>query len=277
MTSRLCRHRKGGFTLVELLVVIGIVAVLIGILLPTLSKAREAAARTACASNLRQLGTAIVEYSLKNKRGYVPVGYINGQKMWNYLANYSRSSGSVVILLGLLHEANLVKPPQTFFCPAERHDQWIFQPENNPWPFVVGASSGTRDTRLGYGTRPIVNWIPQPSIPPGYRIEDVTGKPAEMPKLAKIKSLALVADITINPASIRTRHKTGVNVMYGHGGVKWVNLSDFPKEFLALREGPTDLAAFNTGYNNIMLLDVVVQTGRPVVPARGVWGAFDRL
>src|SRR5271157_5610571 len=92
-------RRWRGFTLIELLVVIAIIAILIALLVPAIQKVREAANRTTCMNNLKQLGLGIINYCDVNNR--FPVEGLTSNVSWvhqilNFIEQENAKQGSTI-------------------------------------------------------------------------------------------------------------------------------------------------------------------------------------
>ncbi len=215
--------RQQAFTLVELLVVIGIIAVLIAILLHTLSKARDSASRVVCMSNIRQSGLAFVMYANDN-RGQIPFGYYSTQ-MWTGYTVYHRNlptDRGKLLIWGVLKAARLLSSPQFAYCPKQTDERVKYNSESNPWTFPPVSPNNL--IRVGFMTRPAVSW---PLTMP-LREGDVVLPAAGMPKIHKLKQKAILSDVVGIPTAatglgtLFLPHTTGINVMYADYSVQFI-------------------------------------------------------
>jgi prepilin-type N-terminal cleavage/methylation domain-containing protein/prepilin-type processing-associated H-X9-DG protein len=147
---------RRAFTLIELLVVIAIIAVLIGLLLPAVQKVREAAARTKCLNNLKQIGLALHNYESANLAyppgGIYPAGVVSNDVysiQARLLPYIEQSSIYAQIDLNAVPATQLNVIRQRiaiYLCPSELRDEIRDQGGNPPkftYPHNYGVNIGT--------------------------------------------------------------------------------------------------------------------------------------
>lgn len=225
------KRNEKGFTLIELLVVIAIIAILAAILFPVFARAKKAAMKTSCLSNLKQIGTSLAIYTQDYDDRYPLVCGMGGgavlddADIWAGIADASapntawvsgsRTAPSTASLAALLKP--LVKNTKIFYCPA--------MGANGSWsiggtPVVtVTANEGTSYIWNGWAVTAYAT-----AADPATNMVQISGQ-SEAICLAPADA-ALVWDLKsgfkatgASPAA-QTAHDSSVNVLYADGHAK---------------------------------------------------------
>jgi prepilin-type N-terminal cleavage/methylation domain-containing protein/prepilin-type processing-associated H-X9-DG protein len=205
--GRNARHPPA-FTLTELLVVIAIIALLLALLLPVLNKARRSAQRTACLSNLQQLGNALFLYASEGRGTFPTVGRAAYAPYMSFGLHPPKLIYDGWCMLGQVYGPKYVRNGHIFYCPNSPDDntdpivfenRWYDPPDDWSWSltsycyriFDDGSAEG--------------------------RAFHVGTKNASM--------ISIMSDMQVRVPEFQN-HRGGSNVWYADGHARWVGHAD---------------------------------------------------
>jgi type II secretory pathway pseudopilin PulG len=230
-----CVHRSRGFTLIDVLVTLGVVAILISLLLPSLGRVRETAHQVICRSNVRQIGIGIAMYAednvdrLINSVNIAPDGNTSTGRPWDTAAlRLTVQPGNIPGRwdgLGRLYDLEYLPAPKLFYCPSH-HGRNSYQDFENEW--------AARSPAAIYGNFQYRGRGPVAFQPSGGGRQSIF--------LSEISpNSAIVADSMRSQADFN--HRIGANVLRANNSVDWY--SDSGGRFIQLlpREGENPLTS----------------------------------
>lgn len=186
---------RAGFTLIELLVVISIMGLLMAILLPSLSKARERSKRTVCATHLRALSLAMHDYAYD---GNDRLPNLNPPGITN---NFAGATAALIALYQTeIHE------PKIFHCPSD----------SDPVPADITTA----------------DYLAANSARTSYDFYSIYWKPENGPRLTRVDRAPLAWDLnggSTTPINMQNHGNTGGNVSFGDGHAEWQPAGEWDK------------------------------------------------